>query len=83
MAKADISLNRMSEDIDIKLMPRPEFEVRYSCSRRRNIRKYIVQTILESVTSSGVFSFDEEYSKTTCDEYRYNDIPLRYPQRLV
>ncbi|CEE93594.1 conserved hypothetical protein [Xenorhabdus nematophila str. Anatoliense] len=52
LAKVGIPLNRMSEDVDIKLVPRPGFTAQYSRSKRKDIRKYIIQVILESVTSS-------------------------------
>ncbi|SFN94121.1 Nucleotidyl transferase AbiEii toxin, Type IV TA system [Xenorhabdus japonica] len=51
LAKAGISLNRMSEDVYIKLVPRPEFtKAQYSRSKRKGIRKYIVQMAVFSKT---------------------------------
>ncbi|MEK9498274.1 nucleotidyl transferase AbiEii/AbiGii toxin family protein [Photorhabdus sp. P32] len=85
LAKAGISLDRMSEDVDIKLVPQPEFlvGVQYSRSQRKNIRKDIVQTISATIVASGFLGIDDNNPKITRDEYRYNDISVRYPQRVV
>ncbi|PPC62440.1 hypothetical protein C1Y41_12700 [Pantoea sp. ICBG 1758] len=79
LSKAGISLNRMSEDVDIKLIPVTGFSLQYS----RNQRKNIIKTITETILASGMFSMDEEYPKVTRDENRYNEIPVRYPQEYV
>lgn len=83
LSKAGISLNRMSEDVDIKLVPVASFSRQYSRGQRKSIRKGIIQTIIETIAASGTFSIDEEYPKLTRDEYRYNDIPVRYPQEYA
>lgn len=83
MSKAGISLNRMSEDVDIKLVPVVGFSQQYSRGQRKNIRKGIIQIIIETITASGTFRMDEEYPKVTRDEYRYNEIPVRYPQEYA
>ena len=83
LSKAGISLNRMSEDVDIKLVPVTGFSLQYSRNQRKNIRKYIIKTITETIVASGMFSMDEEYPKVTRDENRYNEIPVRYPQEYV
>lgn len=79
LSKAGISLNRMSEDVDIKLVPVTGFFQQYSRGRRKNIRKGIILTIIETIAASGTFCMNEEYPKLTRDEYRYNEIPVRYP----
>lgn len=83
LSKAGISLNRMSEDVDIKLVPVADFSRQYSRSQRKNIRKGIIRLIIETMTASGMFRIDEEYPKITRDEYRYNEIPVRYPQKYA
>lgn len=85
LAKAGIALNRMSEDVDIKLVPQPDFlaEKYYSRAQRKNTRKEIVQTICASIISSGIFKLDDNNSKITSDEYRYNDVQVRYSQRFA
>ncbi|CDG97207.1 conserved hypothetical protein [Xenorhabdus bovienii str. puntauvense] len=80
LSKAGISLNRMSEDVDIKLVPVADFSQQYSRNQRKNVRKDIIQVITETIIASGMFCFDGEYPKVTRDEYRYNEIPVRYPQ---
>lgn len=83
LSKAGISLNRMSEDVDIKLVPVAGFFQQYSRGQRKNIRKDIIQSIIETIAASGTFRMDEEYPKTTRDQYRYNEIPVRYPQEYA
>ncbi|VXC71629.1 conserved hypothetical protein [Enterobacterales bacterium 8AC] len=83
LSKAGIRLNRMSEDVDIKLVPIADFSQRYSRGQRKNIRKGIIQAIIEAITASGMFGFDEAHPKVTQDEYRYNEIPVRYPQEYA
>ncbi|KHN90167.1 hypothetical protein BSK71_01955 [Pectobacterium actinidiae] len=83
LSKAGISLNRMSEDVDIKLVPVAGFSLQYSRNQRKNIRKDIIKTITETIVASGMFSMDEEYPKVTRDENRYNEIPVRYPQEYA
>jgi predicted nucleotidyltransferase component of viral defense system len=83
LSKAGISLNRMSEDVDIKLVPVAGFSLQYSRNQRKNIRKGIIKTITKTIVASGMFSMDEEYPKVTRDENRYNEIPVRYPQKYA
>jgi len=80
LSKAGISLNRMSEDVDIKLVPVARFYEQYSRTQRKNIRRNIVQNISELINASATFSLDAAYPKITRDEFRYNEIPVRYPQ---
>ncbi len=80
LSKAGLSLNRMSEDVDIKLVPVAGFSLPYSRNQRKNIRKFFIETITETIVASGIFSMDEGYPKVTRDENRYNEIPVRYPQ---
>lgn len=62
LSKAGISLNRISEDVDIKLVPLAGFSQQYSRGQRKSIRKGIIQTIIETIAVSGTFRLDEEYS---------------------
>lgn len=81
LAKSGVALNRMSEDVDIKLVPGADF-LALSRSRRKASRKAVIQSITDAITATGMFSVDDD-QKVTRDEYRYNDIPVRYPQRLA
>lgn len=81
LAKSGVALNRMSEDVDIKLVPTIAF-MALSRNQRRGTRKAVIQTIIDAITATGMFSVDDD-QQVTRDEYRYNDIPVRYPQRLA
>lgn len=81
LAKSGVILNRMSEDVDIKLVPTVAF-LALSRSQRRGIRKTVIQSVIDAITATGMFGVDDDL-KVTRDEYRYNDIPVRYPQRLA
>ncbi|HAT1684933.1 TPA: nucleotidyl transferase AbiEii/AbiGii toxin family protein [Klebsiella oxytoca] len=73
LSKAGIALDRMSEDVDIKLVPVADFRQNYGRDRRKKIRRDIVRTITDAVTGSGIFSLDENH-RITRNEYRYNEI---------
>ncbi len=79
LAKSSIDLNRMSEDVDTNLVPNAGF-LENSRARRMVIRKDVVQAVQETIEGSTLFQFDAAYPKTTRDEHRYNDLPIRYPQ---
>lgn len=80
LSKAGISLNRMSEDVDIKMVPVESFMQQHGRDKRKKIRREIVQTLCEAITASGIFSLDDDNDKIIRDEYRYSEIPIRYPQ---
>ncbi len=82
LSKAGISLNRMSEDIDIKLVPTENF-MQNGRDKRRKTRKEIVQIITDVIHNSDIFSLDNENARITRDEYRYNEISVRYPQTFA
>lgn len=82
LAKSGVALNRMSEDVDIKLVPTAAF-LALSRTRRKLARKAVIQAITDAITVSNTFSFDHNNPKVTRDEARYNDIPVRYPQGLT
>lgn len=83
MSKAGISLNRMSEDVDIKLVPVAGFSQQYSRNGRKNRRKYIISFITKTITASSMFSIDENVKNVIRDEYRYHKISVRYPQEYA
>lgn len=57
LSKSGISLKRISEDVDIKMVPVSGFTQKYS----RNQRKNIVHRISKLIDKSGMFRFDEGY----------------------
>ncbi len=81
LAKSGIDLNRMSEDVDINLIPRAGFS-KNTRGQRRTIRKQIVSAVCESIEQSDLFQFDDEIPKETRDEHRYNCLSVRYPQEF-
>ncbi|ULH11487.1 nucleotidyl transferase AbiEii/AbiGii toxin family protein [Serratia marcescens] len=81
LAKSGVLLNRMSEDVDIKMVPTAAF-LTLSRTRRKTSRKAVIQSIIDAITATDMFSVDDG-QQVTRDEYRYNDIPVRYPQRLA
>lgn len=80
LSKAGIALNRMSEDVDIKLVPLEGFFQEFSRSQRKKKRQDILKRISEKIMASSLFSFDDKYPKLSLNEYCYNELPIRYPQ---
>ena len=79
LAKSGIDLNRMSEDVDINLVPRAGFPIN-SREQRKTIRKRIVSAVHQSIENSDLFLFDDTFPGKTLDEYRYNCLSVRYTQ---
>ena len=79
LAKSGIDLNRMSEDVDINLVPRAGF-ADHSLRQRKTIRKGIVAVVQHAVENSGPFRLDLASPKRSLDEYRYTCLSIRYPQ---
>lgn len=77
LAKANMQLNRMSEDVDIKIIPKPEVEL--SRSKAKAIRKQLNQQVQEIIAQSEFFSVED---KIVRDEYRYIELSVRYPQQF-
>ena len=78
LAKSAIKTYRMSEDIDIKLVPNTVFNNLTSRSARRKARKAVKQHIEFLISESSTFSIEEQ--ATVSDEYRYFSFDIRYPQ---
>ncbi|MHA3104003.1 nucleotidyl transferase AbiEii/AbiGii toxin family protein [Acinetobacter sp. ANC 3791] len=76
LAKASIQLNRMSEDVDIKIVPKSEIVL--SRSQSKVIRKQLFQQIQEEISKSVFFNI--EAKPIVNDEYRYIELLIRYPQ---
>lgn len=77
LAKANIQLNRMSEDVDIKIVPKPDLNI--SRTKARAIRKQLSQQLQESLNQSEIFTIED---KKIRDEYRYIELSIRYPQHF-
>lgn len=80
LAKSAIQTNRMSEDIDIKLIPHDGF-ADLSRSKRKTIRKELKNTLLQQIPADGRFIVDGEVR--TRDEDRYFCFNIRYPQEYA
>ena len=78
LAKSAIKTYRMSEDIDLKLVPKPAFSEIASKNAKRNARKVAKQLVEATLGQSKIFSI--ETAPTVLDEYRYFSFDIRYPQ---
>ena len=78
LAKANIQLNRMSEDVDIKVVPKPQFELTYTLSKAKEIRKQLFLEVRDKILQSEFFQIED--NPTINSKYRYIELLIRYPQ---
>ncbi|MFT6899105.1 MAG: putative nucleotidyltransferase component of viral defense system [Paraglaciecola sp.] len=78
LAKSSIKTYRMSEDVDLKIVPSEAFHALPSRSAKKKVRKNIRGIIEELFNASPIFSIDGELK--ILDEYRYMCFNIRYPQ---
>lgn len=78
LAKASIKLQRMSEDVDIKLLVNPG-AAEMSGNAMKKCRKALRERLIDELNASGFFQVNRE-KVTSWDEHRYIEIPVRYPQ---
>lgn len=78
LAKSAIKTYRMSEDIDLKLIPKPSYSELISRGTRRKARKAVKQHVESVIDDSVIFSIEEK--PIVRDEYRYFTFEIRYPQ---
>ena len=78
LAKANIQLNRMSEDVDIKIVPKPDIAL--SRSKAKVVRKQLLHQVQDKISQSDFFKIEEE--PVVWDEYRYMELLIRYPQHF-
>lgn len=79
LAKSNVRIFRMSEDVDIKLIPTAIFNS-FTRDKRKAKRKALSEEIENLLThQSSNFSIEE---KIVRDEYRYIEYQLRYPQQF-
>jgi len=79
LAKSAVKTFRMSEDIDLKLVPKPEFVALTSRNAKRSARKNVKKLIESTLKQSKTFSIEQD--PTVLDEYRYFCFDIRYPQQ--
>lgn len=78
LAKSSIKTYRMSEDIDLKLIPTVNYAELASRNAKRNARKKAKQIVETLLNDSSLFVI--EGSSIIQDEYRYSAFEVRYPQ---
>ncbi|MCE7732834.1 nucleotidyl transferase AbiEii/AbiGii toxin family protein [Vibrio campbellii] len=78
LAKSNVKILRMSEDVDIKLIPNPAFD-ELSRAKKKAARKACVNEIEQALTHSGLFNVE---TRSVRDEYRYVEFELKYPQQF-
>lgn len=79
LAKSQVKIFRMSEDVDIKLIPTDIFNS-LSRDKRKAKRKALLKEIEDTLTlQSSYFSIED---KLVRDEYRYVEYQLKYPQQF-
>jgi predicted nucleotidyltransferase component of viral defense system len=78
LAKSNVKILRMSEDVDIKLIPTQAFN-ELSRAKRKAVRKTCIDTIEQAITQSEQFTVE---TRVVRDEYRYVEFELRYPQQF-
>jgi len=77
LAKSGINTNRMSEDVDIKIIPK-DLLADISKTQKRKARKALHHQILDMINSNDLFTIDSK--PVIFDEYRYQQFDIRYPQ---
>ncbi|OCA53234.1 nucleotidyl transferase AbiEii/AbiGii toxin family protein [Photorhabdus namnaonensis] len=78
LAKSHVKIMRMSEDIDLKIIPRSNWQS-FSRSERKRIRKIFQEQLFTTIITDDAFKITEKPIKR--DEYRYVEIEIRYPQQ--
>lgn len=78
LAKFNVKILRMSEDVDIKLIPKPAFN-ELSRAKKKATRKVCIDEIEQTITQSEHFTLE---ARIVRDEYRYVELELRYPQQF-
>ena len=77
LAKSNIKILRMSEDVDIKLIPTAEF-IKKGKGAKKKARKALIEHIIMKLSDHPYLNYAD---KTVNDEYRYVEIEIKYPQQ--
>lgn len=78
LAKSNVKILRMSEDVDIKLIPSKEFDA-LSRGKKKTARKMLIEQIEQVIARSQQFTVE---SRLVRDEYCYVEYELKYPQQF-
>lgn len=83
LTKFNIKLNRMSEDVDIKIIP-SDATLALSNSKAKKVRSTLRDHVIAQLNKSECFtvSMDNPKGYHSKDEYRYTEIEVRYPQNF-
>ena len=77
LAKSNIKILRMSEDVDIKLIPTQEFLDKGNGAKRK-ARKALVEYLIAKLVEHPYLNYSD---KSVSDNYRYVEIEIEYPQQ--
>jgi len=77
LAKSGIKTHRMSEDVDIKIIPK-NLLAEVSKTQKRKARRELHHQVLDTIHSNDVFTIESK--PIIFDEYRYQQFDIRYPQ---
>tara|TARA_R110001583_G_scaffold7158_1_gene35600 strand:+ start:63194 stop:64153 length:960 start_codon:yes stop_codon:yes gene_type:complete len=77
LAKSGIKTHRMSEDVDIKIIPK-NLLAEVSKTQKRKARRELHHQVLDTIHSKDVFTIESK--PIIFDEYRYQQFDIRYPQ---
>ncbi|MGF1762655.1 nucleotidyl transferase AbiEii/AbiGii toxin family protein [Aliivibrio kagoshimensis] len=78
LAKSNVKILRMSEDVDIKLIPSNEFDA-LSRGKKKTARKELIEQIEQTIARSQQFTIENRLVR---NEYRYVEYELKYPQQF-
>jgi len=77
LTKSGIKTHRMSEDVDIKIVPK-NLSTDISKTKMRRNRKELHHQVLDILKNSDLFTIEDK--PIIFDEYRYQQFNIRYPQ---
>ena len=77
LAKSGIKTCRMSEDVDIKIIPK-DLISETSKTQKRKVRRELHHQVLDIIHSNDLFTIESK--PIIFDEYRYQQFDIRYPQ---
>ena len=77
LAKSGIKTHRMSEDVDIKIIPK-DLLAEISKTQKRKTRKELHHQVLDIINSNNLFTIESK--PVIFDEYRYQQFDISYPQ---
>jgi len=77
LAKSGVNIHRMSEDVDVKIIPKILL-AKLSKTQKRKARKELHHQIFDIIHSNDLFTIESK--PVIFDEYRYQQFDIRYPQ---